>query len=74
MKKAAQKKLGSQTQRAPSKKKHVPETEGHTMISFPKMLEHMPVHKTATEHVFTWQTHPVFIRMLAPEKNSILNL
>lgn len=49
----------------------IAETEGHTMISFTKMLEHMSVHKSAAEHVFTWQTQPVFIRMLAPVAGSI---
>jgi len=36
------------------------------MISFTKMLEHVPVHKTATEHVLTRQTQPVFTWVLAP--------
>jgi len=44
------------------------------MISFTKMLEHMPVHKTATEHVLARQTQPVFTRVLAPGRKKNVQL
>lgn len=43
------------------------------MICFTRMLEHVLVHKTATEHVLTRQTQPVFTRVLAPEKVPIFS-